>query len=369
MNKKFQALQTLFSNHLYLDHEPDFLKVIIATIISNRLDGESVWLLILAPPSSGKGMVSTLSKSHEVIMVSTLTPNSLISGARNEDTMDGKDPSLLPKLNGKTMVIKDASTISDMNPSYKAQIFSQLRSAYDGDVETKHTGVGTRSYSSKFGIIIAGTPDFEHSRSMEGNLGERFIHFKPTLEKNSRNIWNIISRGTGKKKKHTEMCDAIEVFLKSCGQPPEIQYRDEIFQLAKKLAVLRAGFKYDRYTREVVSSPIIESPFRVAQQFCSLYTALAYIDSKKNALTIIRRMVVDSIPGQRYQALHFITSNPGKATTTGFSNYIGWGKSTVKRVIKELKILQVITEESAGREKILSISDRFSMLFKLTARY
>jgi len=200
---KFSQLYRNISEHIYMDHDPDFLPVVMATALSIQLDTEGVWLLVLAPPSSGKSMVSLLSKSSKCVMVSTLTPNSLISGARAEDCFDGKDPSLLPQLDGKIMVIKDASTISSMPKHYRDAIFSQLRSAYDGDMERKATGLGSREFSSKFAVIIAGTPDFERSRTLEGNLGERFLTFRPSSEHNSPNVWAIINRSIGKKKKYS----------------------------------------------------------------------------------------------------------------------------------------------------------------------
>ena len=242
----FNQLQKIFSQHYYMEHEPDFLKIIVGTVIANRLDGESVWLLVLAPPSSGKAIISTLSKSQEVVMVSSLTANSLMSGARKQDTIDGKDASLLPKLHGKVMVVKDASTISSMNPNAKGSVFSQLRSAFDVDMEEKHTGLGRVRCASKFGIIMAGTPDFERSRVLEGNLGERFIYFRPTIESDSKRIWHTIKRSVGKQKKYNEMCDAMIQFLAICGEPGRVSCPDEIFDLCQKLEFLRAGFSYDR---------------------------------------------------------------------------------------------------------------------------
>ena len=371
---KLSELQRVFSEHYYMKHEPDFLKVMLGTIIANRLDGESVWLLILGPPSSGKGMLSTVSKSREIVMVSTLSAKSLMSGARKQDTLDGKDASLLPKLHGKVMIVKDASTISDMNPNAKGAIFSQLRSAFDGDMEAAHTGLGTVKAASKFGIIMAGTPDFERSRALEGNLGERFIHFRPAIESKNKKIWNTIKRSKGKQAKYNDMCNAIVQYLSECGEPEKIYCPDEIFELCQKLAVLRAGFSYDRYTKEIDFGPTIEAPFRVAQQFSSLYTALRYIDNPKNAMTIIRRMIIDSIPFQRFQALQYVLqSNGSGATKGGFRNYIGWGKNKSLQIMNELKVLRVLDsskESTISKEgKSLHITKEFSELFHLTARH
>ena len=375
MTSAFKQLQKVFSQHYYMEHEPDFLKVIVGVMVANRLDGEAVWLLVLAPPSSGKALISTLSKSQEVVMVSSLTANSLMSGARKQDTLNGKDPSLLPKLHGKVMVVKDVSTISSMNPNAKGAVFSQLRSAYDGDMEEKHTGLGPIRCASKFGIIMAGTPDFEQSRALEGNLGERFIHFRPTIESNSKRIWYIIKKSIGKQRKHAEMSDAIIEFLAVCGEPDKISCPDEIFEHCQKLAILRAGFTYDKYTKEIIFGPIIENPYRVAQQFSALYSGIKHIDNHRNAMTIIRRMIIDSIPFQRLQALQYVlnvSSHSMTPTKGGFRNYIGWGKNKSLQVINELEVLKVVISDSAIRSDNGSVplfmSKDFIELFYLTSR-
>ena len=363
----FHELQSIYSKFYYLDHEPDFLKVIVATILCKRLDGESVWLLVLAPPSSGKGMISTASRLNDVVMVSTMTANALMSGARKEDTIDGKNPSLLPKLDGKVMIVKDASTISEMNANARSAVFSQLRSAYDGDMENKHTGVGEVKTKSKFGIIMAGTPGFEQTKSQESNLGERFIHFRPTIEKDSSNVWSIIKEGKGKQKQYAIMQQTMVDFFASCKTPGKIIYPDFIEHLAQQLAVLRGGFSRDRYSKEITWGPTVENPYRVAQQFCVLFTALSAIDNEHNATAIIRRMIVDSIPFQRYKALKYIfhVKNP---TATTFRNHIGWGKNTVEHIIQELKILKVLDSKITSRGNFLSIAPKFRKLFHLTPR-
>jgi hypothetical protein len=366
----FKELEKVFSEHYYMGHEPDFLKVLMATVLSKRLDGEMVWLLVLAPPSSGKAMVSTLSKCSEVKMVSTLTANSLMSGARKEDTYDGKNASLLPQLHGRVMVVKDASTIQDMNPNAKAQVFSMLRSAYDGDPEEKHTGLGTVKVASKFGIIIAGTPGFEQSRVQERNLGERFIIFRPAVEADNRHIWSMIRNSIGKQKKYQILCDAVLKFLDACNIPNRIMHPVFIEDLAEKLATLRGGFTRDKYTREITWGPTIENPYRVGQQFSSLFTTLSYIDNQHNATAIVRRMIVDSVPFQRLEALKFIhRMNGNDPTRTCFHNYIGWGRKKVSEVIEELEILKVVGSRESGSGKILYISPDYRGLFYFTPRY
>ena len=150
----FKELETIFNKHLSFDTEPDFLRVVVSTIIANRIDTTPVWLMILGPASSGKSeILSSMSACPETYELSMITPAALISNVHHEKKK-GKDESLLPKLNGKVLIFKDASTLTTINPNYRSFVFSQLRDAFDGNL-SKHTTHGETRHKAKFGIIMA----------------------------------------------------------------------------------------------------------------------------------------------------------------------------------------------------------------------
>ncbi|MCH6574633.1 MAG: DUF2877 domain-containing protein [Bacteroidetes bacterium] len=93
-------------------------------------------------------------------------------------TAGGGDPSLIPKLNGKVLVIKDFTTILGMHQGSKEEIFSQLRDVYDGSFD-KQYGNGIRMiYKSKFGILAGVTPAIDGQASLHASMGERFLKFR-----------------------------------------------------------------------------------------------------------------------------------------------------------------------------------------------
>ena len=70
------------------------------------------------------------------------------------------DPSLIPKLDGKVLVIKDFTVILKERHEIASAILSQLRDAFDGSIR-KAFGTGKdKKYNAKFGVIAAVTNGF-----------------------------------------------------------------------------------------------------------------------------------------------------------------------------------------------------------------
>src|SRR5262249_10135162 len=99
-----------------------------------------------------------------------LTPAALISGYVDPD---GPDPSLLPQLDGKCLVIKDFTTVLAMNPMQRDEIYGILRDVYDGHA-AKHFGTGRREYVSRFNMLAGVALQIERAWHLSA-LGERFL--------------------------------------------------------------------------------------------------------------------------------------------------------------------------------------------------
>src|SRR6185295_20396517 len=87
------------------------------------------------------------------------------------------EPSLIPRLNEKVLVIKDFTSILGMNDNDKEEIFSILRDAYDGFCGKVFGNGVERSYKSRFTVIAAVTPSIYDLGPRHSALGERFLKF------------------------------------------------------------------------------------------------------------------------------------------------------------------------------------------------
>ena len=113
---------------LYLEDDR-FIEVGLASIIAHRFGGDPVWLFLIAPSGSAKTEFLRALTGDRVHHLSGLTPNTLVSGLNQPGK---KDPSLLPVIDGKVLIIKDFTAILSENRKVCSQIFGQLRDIYDG---------------------------------------------------------------------------------------------------------------------------------------------------------------------------------------------------------------------------------------------
>ena len=92
--------------HMVMSND-EYIDVVFGVVLANRLDSKPVWLYLVIPPGGGKTEVLQAldGPGREIYALSILTPQTLISGQILKRGQH--DPSLLPKLDGKTLVLKD----------------------------------------------------------------------------------------------------------------------------------------------------------------------------------------------------------------------------------------------------------------------
>jgi hypothetical protein len=144
-----------------------------------------VWLLVEGNPSSGKTeAVFTLKGVDSVFALDTLTENSFLSGYVEEPVTGRKQkpkkkPQLLDSLDGKTVVIKDMTTLLSGRDDKVKKILGELQSIYDGEYAKATGTVGVLRSKSVFSMIACVTPAAirSHQRYMS-MIGGRFLCFR-----------------------------------------------------------------------------------------------------------------------------------------------------------------------------------------------
>ena len=105
------AAKAVFAKWIRLD-DWTILDVVLGTVMVHRIEGDPLWLFIVGPPGAIKTeILRTVSPHQAIYPLSTLSPNAMISGY----VTDGPDPSLLPRLDGKVLIVKDFTTILQMH--------------------------------------------------------------------------------------------------------------------------------------------------------------------------------------------------------------------------------------------------------------
>jgi len=148
------------------------LSCMLATILSTPKIDDQLWIKIIGPPSCGKStLCEALNVNHKyVISKSMLT--GFHSGYKT-DKLGEDDNSMIPLMDGKTLVTKDADSLlsGTMNTS---KVLSQARDLFDGETRTFYGNQMGRDYMGlRVTWILCGTNSL-HSLD-DSELGARFL--------------------------------------------------------------------------------------------------------------------------------------------------------------------------------------------------
>lgn len=303
--KVFENMRAKVQKYLLYRGEDDrAIDAVAATMISNVWrDTPPSWLLYLAPPGSGKTALVTLFQDPRVVALSSLTPNSLISGWRDSE---GTDHSLLKKLNNRILVLKDFTAILTMSKEARDAIVGALRDAYDGEASKSFGNIGLMSYKSRFTVIGCVTPAYEHYYSITQQLGERFLLIRlrsiDPREVGARAVKHL----TGTNPNFAPARQACSHFLARMVVPrleefhATEEFESRIVDLADLCAALRSHIYRDGRTRVITSAPSRETPGRLVKQLwvqaAAYACCISSLEVGERCYSHARRLALDTLP-------------------------------------------------------------------------
>ena len=290
-----------------------FLGVLTAAY-TPRLD-ESVWMYWIAPPASGKTLTVSPIRDHpRCMMLSTPTENALMSGYTDED---GKDPSLIPLLDGKVLIWKDFTALMDAGPRLVDKVAGEFRDCYDHYCSKASGSSGVRQYTSRFGMIACVTDRIDAFMDSHQQLGERFLSFRMNRiqESHEDRVKNLrfVTASMGQKKiwadklqkaVHSQVdriilkCDSMKTPAISAGALTDVETMSDL------LALTRTSCG-DTASRAELGS-------RIVQQLINLGHAHAIADFRdswnETEMVLIRRILEDSLSLTRKRFIQFMFS-------------------------------------------------------------
>lgn len=359
----FPQLEDVFRKWLFLD-DTNALKIMLATVISQALDGPPIWVFLVAPPGGSKTEhLNSLIDVPIVYMTSSLTPHSLISGA---NWKDGADPSLIPKLHNRVMVIKDFTAILGMRDSDKEEIFAILRDAYDGRCGKVFGNGIERSYESRFTVLGAVTPRIYDLSGNHASLGERFLKFGIGHNLHHTSEQEIIRRAIRNINRSVQMqeelADATCAFLTRTVDTSRIPTLTEdletkLMNLAMFGARMRGSVSRDTYRNDIITSrPTAEIGSRLGIQLAKLAKALAMVHGRRSVsmddYTLVKKIMLDTIPQRGEDVLREMLKMcpTPQATTTAqtLADTTRYPRATIARLLQDMLILGIVERRSHG---------------------
>jgi phage-related protein len=361
------------------------LSCMLAVVASTDLPLEQLWIKVVSPASTGKTtLVEALAICKDYVY-SKDTMTGLFSGFQTD--VEGKeDLSMIPKINGKTLVIKDGDTILQ-NPAM-SQILSQFRALYDRALRTQFKNKMSRDYEDiNTTVILCGTSSIRKLDQSE--LGERFLdvvimeEIDPSFEDDIQD--RVIARMFDEQEDgddHAEhMSNAKRLtggyvrFLrytaptewKRVHVPPWA--RSEVKRLALLVAHMRARPSARQHeTTEREMSP------RLTMQIGRLAKCLAIVLNKaevdEDVMTRVRRCAVDTARGDTMRIATAVRESPRTegVTSSALDVRTGIGTSKLRELIRFLVSIKVL-EKFQWRDPLnLRVNAATQTRYRLTER-
>lgn len=149
------------------------LGVMLSCVASTDMKGDQLWIKIVSPPSTGKSVLSEALAVARRYVKAVSKIKGMYSGYQS-DKEGTEDNSLVERIRGKTLIIKDGDTL--LKSATKDVVLSELRDLFDKVARTTFLNKMSRDYYDvRFGCILCGTESLREIDNSE--LGQRFLDY------------------------------------------------------------------------------------------------------------------------------------------------------------------------------------------------
>lgn len=361
MPTTFQELESAIDEYLLLEDRL-VVRLLCATVVANRMpDLDPTWLFLISNSGGGKSeLLTALCYADGLWQQDDLSVNTFISGA----TRGGVETSLLHRLPKRNPIIvfKDLTMLLDKDPMAAAQIFSQLRLIYDGQLN-KSFGTGEDvKVKIHLGLIAGTTSAIEDVSAKQASMGQRAIRFlmkQPGRREQARRVLKSKNEKELRLKVGAAFLDYLDKTVVVPKEIPDLtdETVEDIVNLSDLSTLARSSVIRDQYSRDkrVIRIDLPEMPGRMAKQLKNLGHAMMAmnnggmlpIDNK-----ILYQIALDSIPSGRKSVMMAATKY-AKVELESLSADLGLPSETVKMEVQDLVALKIMVKEKSYQTKFL----------------
>src|SRR5262245_34352123 len=345
-----------FDHWLLLKNHTPVLAV-LGAVAANYLEGDPVWLGVIAPPSSAKTeILNALAMLPDVVQAATVTPAGLLSGTPKKQHDKGAKGGLLRQINEFGIIsLKDLGSVLSMHPETKAEVLAALREIYDGSW-TRHLGTDggkTLSWKGKVGLVFAATGVIDSHHGVIGAMGDRFLFSRMTPTQGQAQFTRALQHaGATTKRMRKELAEAVaQLFAGRRAEARPIS-KDEAERIGATVSLvvrLRGTVARDRRMNEIEAIYGAEGTARVG---LALERLLAGLDTlgveRATAMDVVLSVAMDSVPPQR-RAAYECVSRHGTVKTADVAVELGLPTNTARRVLEDLAAYRLLERRSLGQ--------------------
>jgi len=335
----------------------------LGAVAANLLEGEPVWLGLIAPPSSAKTeLLNSITGLPNVVQAATITPSGLLSGTPKKQQDKGARGGLLRQI-GKfgIVILKDFGSILSMHAETRAETLAALREVYDGSW-TRHLGSAggkTLAWDGKVAILFGATEVIDSHHAVIGAMGDRFLLARLKPVPSQKQFTRALSHAGGSiARMRKELSDAVaKLFANRRTEAPKIS-DEEADSIGKDIALavrLRGAVERDRRTREIEMIYGAEGTARIG---LALERLLAGLDTlgmdRKKALAVVKKVALDSVPPLRrsaYDCVRKYSERLDPVETADVAIELGLPTNTARRILEDLAGHGLVIRRSLGKGK------------------
>jgi hypothetical protein len=346
----------VFQEWLLLDNDTPVLAM-LGTVAANMLEGDAIWLGIIAPPSSAKTeMLITLAKIPHTEMVGTLSVAGLLSGTPRRQQAAGARGGLLQKIGARGfLVLKDFGSVLSMRSELKAELLAALREIYDGKWTRVIGADGGKvlEWSGKIGLLFGCTRVFDSYYGVISELGDRFLLCR--MEPHDEQFGHALEQASRAPQMRARLVEAVtNLFAAPLPSPRPISNREVkwLKRILKVAVRLRGAVKRDYRTRELEDIYGAEGTARFGK---ALERVLAGLDclgvERSKARRVIRTVAFDSVPPNRLSIYRYLKKGLKRrwADTTTIATAVKLPTATAHRALEELVIYGLAERDPQGQ--------------------
>ena len=352
---KLSELKDVFKKWLFIGSDEEVIDVILSAAVDRRIKGDPLWMALISPSGGTKTELVRSLKNDDIYTLDSVTAHTFISGKVDKDEEGKPIPVLgiLKEIDKKVLVIKDFTVLLGKRREDRDEIFSQLRSLYDGYIEFAFgTSAQPVRIEANIGLIIACTPAIDTFTKMYLQLGERFLKIRHHPD--SKKATHKALQNLGKEEQmRDELIDATSRFLKylNFDDTPTISemYSLLIEDISLSVAILRTPVPINFWKFEIndAAQPVTEYPTRLVKQLMKLAYSLAIIRGRKNVtkedLETVKRVARDTcVPNRVAVIKNMLTPPNAQFTTSTIARNAKIPLATCWRELKEMEYLGLV---------------------------
>jgi hypothetical protein len=169
----------VFKRWLGNDYDLATLDATLAVTASERLPGDSAWLLIISGSGNAKTETVMAVRGAGAYVVSTISSEgALLSATPRKQKAKGATGGLLRQIGERgILVIKDVTSILSANREIRSQLIAALREIHDGQRvrDVGRDGGQRLIWEGRIVVIGACTTAWDQAHSVIANMGDRFV--------------------------------------------------------------------------------------------------------------------------------------------------------------------------------------------------